>query len=116
MPKKGSTGMARIGVWSYVAGIVIALLVSLTELAAWSTALLVILGVIVGLLNIADEEVQLFLLASVAFVVAAMALSGPFSMVGAAWLSRLMNAIVLFTAPGALVVSFQALYRVAKSG
>lgn len=112
--KKGDM-WAKIGVWSYLVGMIIAILISFIDLAVWSIGVLVLLGLIVGLLNIGDSEVQLFLVASVAFVIAANALMGVFQAFSLAWLANLMNAIVLFTAPGALVVAFKALYQVAKS-
>ncbi len=120
MPKnveKKSNIWAKVGVWSYIVGMVIAFAMSFVPLQGWVIALLVVLGIIVGLLNIGDDEVQLFLLASVAFVVSSMALYSVFSGFGGfwEWLARLMNAVVVFTAPGALVVAFKALYHVAKS-
>jgi hypothetical protein len=113
--------MSKIGVWAYVAGIVIAIIVGIIGgLGAITTSILAVLGVIVALLNISDEEVQLFLVASIAFVVAATAMGAVFtslaSTVGSVMtvLAQITSAIVVFTAPGALVVAFKALYNVAK--
>jgi hypothetical protein len=115
--------MSKIGVWSYVAGLVIAAIVALISLftgsgaglEGWVVGLLVILGLIVGLLNISDEEVNTFLLAAIAFVVASAGMAQIFSTLGGwEWLQVFMTAIAVFTAPGALVVAFKALYNVAK--
>ncbi len=111
---------SKVGVWSYIAGLVIALLVAIFSgiggLAGWAVWTLVILGVIVGLLNIGDDEVLMYLVASVAFVVSASALQGVFAAIGGlTMVETFMNAIIVFTAPGALVVAFKALYQVAKS-
>lgn len=118
---KGSKLWAKIGVWAYVVGIVIAILVALlAQLEAWSVAVLAVLGIVVGLLNIGDEEVMLFLTASIAFVVAASQMGIVFNSLaavgtpGMTFLGELMQAVVVFTAPGALVVAFKALYNVAK--
>ena len=70
------------------------------------------LGLIVGLINIADEEVSLFLMASVAFIISAWALSTTLG--DWAFVRTFMSGIIVFTAPGALVVSFKALYNVAR--
>lgn len=111
MAKKGVSVWAKIGVWSFIIGLVIALIFSffgsLTNVGIWT---LVILGLIVGFLNIADSEVELYLIAGIAFIITAGYLQGFFS----GFLSTFMNAIVVFTAPGVLVVSFKALYNIAK--
>jgi hypothetical protein len=110
---------AKIGVWSYIAGLLIALLVSIFsagKLEPWSVGTLAILGIIVGLVNIAESEVTRFLLATIAFIIAAGALSEIFAQLGIPFssLQTFMDAIIVFTAPGALLVSFKALYEVAK--
>jgi hypothetical protein len=114
--------MAKVGVWSYVAGIIIAALLGImaafgqSGLESWAVILLVILGIVVGLLNIGPSEVNTFLLGSVAFVIASMSMGVVFSTLGPNWngLMVFMNAITIFTAPGALVVAFKALYKVAR--
>ncbi len=113
--------MAKVGVWAYVAGIVLALVFGLiallggsSSLPLWVVIVLAVLGVIVGLLNIGDGEVMLFLLAAIAFVVAATSLGSIFAALGMNFLNVIANAIVIFTAPGALVVAFKALYGVAS--
>lgn len=113
--KKNRSVMEKVGVWAYVVGFLIALIVALISpvgLASTWIVVLAILGFIVGLLNIADSEVHLYLTASVAFIVSAWAFM---AMIGNwMFLKTFMQAIIVFTAPGALVVSFKALYHVAK--
>jgi hypothetical protein len=112
----------KVGVWSYVIGLVIAVVVGILAqfgaggLGAVSVGVLAVLGVIVGLLNIGDEEVNTFLLAAIAFVVASSGMATIFAVLGSAFsgLTTFMGAIAVFTAPGALVVAFKALYKVAK--
>lgn len=112
--------MAKVGVWSYTIGMVIALAVGIvplftkSALGNWTVGVLVVLGLIVGLLNVSDSEIQAFLLASVAFVVAASALSSVFAGYGLDWLANITTSFVLFTAPGAFVVSFKALFNAAR--
>ena len=76
--------------------------------------LVVVLGLIVGFLNVSDSEVQAFLLATVAFVVAASALGSVFTAYSLGWLANITQSFVLFTAPGAFVVSFKALFNAAR--
>ncbi|MBN1275454.1 hypothetical protein JXA12_04150 [Candidatus Woesearchaeota archaeon] len=122
---KKSNLWAKIGVWSYVVGLVVAIIVGIlaqfggaSSMTGGTVALLAILGTVVGLLNIGDEEVNTFLLAAVAFVVASSAMASIFSVMGDLFkgLALFMSAIVVFTAPGALIVAFKALYNVAKNG
>jgi hypothetical protein len=114
---------AKIGVWSFVVGVVIAVLIALftlfgrgTGMPAWTVVVLAILGLIVGLLNIGADEVNRFLLASIAFVIAAASMATVFAQLGSSfdWLQAFMSAIAVFAAPAALVVAFKALYEVAK--
>lgn len=114
--KNGKKGiMEKVGVWSYVIGFIIALVVAIISpmalTAGWATVL-VILGLIVGLANITDQEVTTYLIAAMAFVISAWALGT--TMGTWAFLKTFMSAIIVFTAPGSLVVSFRALYFVAR--
>lgn len=113
--KKNTSIMEKVGVWAFVVGFVIALAVSIISplgLTATWIMVLAVLGLIVGLLNITDNEVGLYLIASVAFIISAWAFM---SSVGSwAFLKTFMHAIIVFTAPGALVVSFRALYSIAR--
>ena len=129
MAKQKTALISKVGIYSYVVGIIIAAAVGIMSmfgpagLPVWAVCLLPILGVIVGLLNISADEVQQFLLASIAFVVASSgmaavfgslsAVAGPTQMIFAG-LQVFMSAIAIFTAPGALVVAFKALYQVAS--
>ncbi len=122
MAKTAKTRLwSKVGVWSYVVGLAIAVILALValfggdaQLSGWTVGILAVLGLIVGLLNIGDEEVQLFLLAAIAFVVASSSMAAIFNALGSSfdWLAVFMSAIAVFTAPGALVVAFKALYQV----
>ncbi|MDD2655893.1 MAG: hypothetical protein PHQ80_04480, partial [Candidatus ainarchaeum sp.] len=77
---------------------------------------------IVGLLDIADKEVQLFLVASIAFIVGASSLAGvvaglfatvPLGGVGTALVAALQY-MVAFTAPAAAIVGLLALYKLSR--
>lgn len=120
MAKKYNAALwTKAGVWSYVAGIALALVVSIFSdgaLSNWATGTLIILGLIVGLVNIADKEALLFLVGAIAFIIAAGEMEAVFSYMGVAFapLQTFMRAIIVFTAPGVLVVSFKALYEAAK--
>ncbi|MFH1332533.1 MAG: hypothetical protein ABIH63_04605 [archaeon] len=110
--------MERVGVWSFIAGLVIAIIAALvwgvTSTVVW---ILGILGIIVGLINIGDREVMMYLLASIALIIGA---SGLITVVGAVgigvkMLTDFLHAIVIFVAPGAVVVAIKAIFEVAKT-
>ena len=111
---------AKVGVWSFVAGLVIAAAVAIFSQGQMSNtmaAVLGILGILVGILNVGDDEVQLFLLSSLAFLIAASSMKVVVDLlpgVIADWVSGFLAAVVVFAAPAAFVVSLTALYHVAK--
>jgi hypothetical protein len=105
-----------VGVWAYIIGIVVAFGAAVfmwNGLDYLTYAVLALLGIIVGLLNITDEEVMLFLVASVSFIVSANGVRIVLNEI--LFVETFMNGIIIFTAAGAFIVSFKALYRVAKS-
>jgi len=116
--KKTPRFWSKVGVWSFGAGMAIALLVAIfsSGLETWSIGALAVLGLIVGLLNITDAEIKLYLLASIAFLLSASAMIEVFSSLGVAFrvLLTFMESVIVFVAPGAFLVSFKALYDVAK--
>ena len=108
----------KIGVIALIVGLVIAFIISLfyTELSATAIVILGILGVIVGLVNVTDEEVMHYLLASLVFVVSASALQdlvGVVPVVGG-WAATFLNSVIVLVAPAAAIVSLRALYEVAR--
>lgn len=112
--------MSRIGPWSFVLGLIIAVVSALTGGVFW---MLGALGIVVGLLNITEKEVSNFLLASLTFMVSANALSVTLTQlvtlvpVIGEWLNfinPLLANITLFVAPGAAVVALKALYSLSR--
>jgi nitrate/TMAO reductase-like tetraheme cytochrome c subunit len=106
-----------LGAWAYVLGLAIALAAAVfrpTGLEGYTITVLAVFGIVVGLLNITDEEVLLFLVASLAFIVSASSvravLPENFELV-----RTLLHGIIIFTGAGAFVVAFKALFKVAKS-
>lgn len=111
-------GMEKIGAWSFIAGLVIALIAALvwgvTGTVVW---VLGVLGVIVGLVNVSDKEVMPFLVAAVALILGTSSLNVVIAAVGfgAGALSDFLQAITLFVAPGAFVVAVKSIFDISKS-
>ncbi len=114
--------MKQLGPWAYILGVVIAILAGFIMPANAMIALVLgVLGLIVGLLNITDKEVQLFLVASIAFIVGASSLAAVAAGVlagaplgVAAGLVSALQYLVSFTAPAAAIVGLLALYKLSK--
>ena len=117
MPQK--TLWDKIGVWAFILGLVIVIIVAIVRPSTGYTPtlaiVLAIIGIIIGLLNINDHEISLFLIASITLVIASsslVALSETLNLAG--FIRTLLQGIILLVAPGAAIVSLRALYDVAK--
>ncbi|MCX8202432.1 MAG: hypothetical protein N3G74_01335 [Candidatus Micrarchaeota archaeon] len=114
--------MESFGAWAFYLGLIVALVLAVmpTVLSAgWTILILGFLGIIVGLLNIGDKELQLYMIANIAFLVAANGFTGvltalPVGTGGITFLASFVHNIILFVAPGVAVVALKALYEVAK--
>jgi len=105
-----------IGAWAYVIGIIVALAATIWRPAGLdylTIAVLALLGFIVGVLNITDEEVITFLVATLAFIVSASSVK--LVLENLVFVQTFTNAIIIFTAASAFVVSVKAIFHVAKN-
>jgi hypothetical protein len=114
-----------IGPWSFIGGVVIAILAGglssiFAQYAATIVLLLIILGLIVGILNITDKEATEFLIASIALMVLAgtgaglVVLDNLVQGLGTA-LQKIVLYIAVFVAPAALVVSLKKVHDLAST-
>jgi ATP synthase protein I len=104
--------MAKVGKWTFVAGLVLALLAGLGLQMSWVPWVLAVLGLIVGFLNVTGAETRGFLLAAIGLILSATAVQSiPF--VGE-MLTRILANLIAFIAAAVLVVSLKALFETAK--
>ena len=115
-----------IGSWAFLIGLVVAILAGagVTALAPtvepWVPLLLVILGLVVGFMNIADKEIQSFLIAGMALLIVGipanslLALDTVIPPLGSI-ISSMLAAIAVFAAPAVLVVALKAFYNLSKT-
>ena len=107
-----------IGTWAFIIGLLIAVLAGIFAGTLPETTLVLgALGVVVGLVNVTEDEVQRFLVATIAFMVSASSLAslfGRFPQLGTAIVAIFSN-IVVFVAPAAAVVALKALYDISRS-
>ena len=104
---------AAIGRWTFIVGLVLAVIAGLFLDAAWVIWVLVILGVIVGLLNVAGAETQGFLLAAIAFALSATAL-GTIPLIGDL-LSNILGYVASFVSGSMIVVALKVLFKSAQT-
>jgi len=104
--------MARIGKYTFIIGLVIAVAAAIVLQFTWIMWLLAVLGVIVGFLNVTKEETRSFLLAAIGLMLAATSVQVvPF--IGDL-ITRIMSNLVVFIAPAVLVVALKSLFETAK--
>jgi len=104
----------KIGHWSFLIGIVLAIIAGFvpqlqTPTITW---VLVLLGLIVGFLNITAKEIQEFLIATVALVIAADAAADIIAL--GLTMSMILSNIVTFVFPAALLVALKAIWTLAS--
>jgi len=104
--------MDKVGKYAFIAGLVIAAAAGLGFTQPWFYWLLAVLGVVVGLLNVTGEETHGFLLAAIALIVSATAIS-TIPIVGGA-VTQIIGNIQAFISAAVLVVALKALFETAK--
>ncbi len=108
--------MEQLGRWAFIVGVAIAIVAGLIpslQSVTWVTWLLVVLGLIVGFLNVTDKETTGFLIAAIALMVVGGSGLSVFGTLGSV-LTSILNNIVAFVAPGALVVALKAVYAISS--
>jgi hypothetical protein len=114
--------LAKIGVWAFIVGVVIALLASFLpdSMQSLIVGALVVIGLIVGFLNVTDKETTPFLMASVAVMIAlytaGSAIERDITTLGSVgkYLLGIMKSINVFVFPATIVVAMKAIYSLAK--
>ena len=122
MAKGESNVLAIIGFWAFILGLVIAVAggimaaLGMTSLIPIFIVILIILGLVIGFLNITAKEILLFLVATIALIVA----GGVFAPLTAfsigAILDSILALIATLMAPAAIVAAIKALWAVGKPG
>ena len=102
--------MQVIGSWAFIIGLVIAVVMGFFPAGSTTIWILAFLGLVVGLINVTHGAAQLYLVASIAFLVSASSLTLILPM-----LKDFLTNIVVFVGPGAAIVALRALYEIARS-
>jgi hypothetical protein len=121
---KGKTNvLSMIGFWAFIIGLIIAVVVgimaALGMAAGFMTAIiiiLIILGLIIGFLNITAKEILLFLVATIALIVAGSVFAPLTTLSIGKILDQILVLIATLMAPAAIVAAIKALWAVGKPG
>jgi hypothetical protein len=128
--------MEKIARWAYIAFVVIAIIMglaigymaysadlhwsdpSVSDANGWVTLILLILGIIIGITSITAKEVTPFLIATIALIVASIAnVWYPLSSIHELlyyWATAILNYIVAFAAPAAVIIAVKSVLVMAK--
>ena len=109
--------LSKIGFWAFIIGLILALIGGLVAPDnATIVVILVVLGLIIGLLNITAKEIMLFLVATVALIVAG-GVFAPLTIGGVGTkLDQILRFVATLMAPAAVVASIKALWALGKPG
>lgn len=116
----------QLGNYSFIGGVIIALVLglfanaeALSGAADWLWLILVVLGLAVGLLNVSGKETKDFLLVTVSLVVVAFAAKTQVDFwAGLKWigpyLNGVFNALLAFVVPASVVVALKEVWELAR--
>jgi hypothetical protein len=124
--------MDKIAHWLFTVFVIIAIVMGLVvgymyynsdanfvNANAYVTLLLLILGIIVGLVTITQKEVTPFLIATIALIVASISnVWSPLATIHELlydWAKFILNYIVAFVAPAAVIIAIKAVFAMEKS-
>ncbi|MGB9708108.1 MAG: hypothetical protein ACPLXC_02145 [Candidatus Pacearchaeota archaeon] len=113
MPKKKNL----LGAWAFLIGVILAVIFAFITAGAWLGWVLVIIGIIIGLLNIADVEVQPFLLAGAILVIVSYFGSGVFALIKIGdipFLANILSNILMLFVPATIIVALKSVFSMAK--
>ena len=114
---KSNNGMAKVGAWAFIIGVILAIIAGLFFGAnTVVTSVLILLGIIVGFLNITDKETNAYLLAAVSLVIVTSfggAVLGNIAVIGV-YLQSILSAIMTFVIPAVIIVALKAIYSLAN--
>ena len=117
MASGGKGFLGFIGVWSFIIGLILAVVAGLLWPAnSTIIVVLVILGIIIGLLNITAKEFTLFLLATIALVVVGNVFAPLTALSLGEKLGNILGYIAILVAPAAIIAAIKALWAVGKPG
>jgi hypothetical protein len=112
--------LGLVGFWSFIVGLVIALVFGIVAAmsagmdTSWIIVVLIVLGIIIGFLNITAKEVPTLLLAVIALIVVGNVFA-PLPGIGK-FIGSVLNYIAVLVSPAAVIAAVKALWQIGKPG
>ena len=109
--------LGMVGFWSFIVGLLIAVVCGFVAAANPVVIIvLIVLGIIIGFLNITAKEVPTLLLATIALIVVGNVFS-PLNMLDIGKiLGNVLSYVATLVAPAAIIAAIKALWSVGKPG
>ena len=108
--------LGMIGFWAFIVGLIVAVVAGFFPPSYIIILVLLILGLVIGFLNITAKEILLFLVATIALIVAGNVFA-PLKTLGiGAILGSILGNVAALMAPAAIVAAIKALWSVGKPG
>lgn len=113
-------GRDLLGSWSFLIGVVLAVVLGTGLLGAYNvtiTWVLVLIGLVVGLLNITGKEVQPFLISGTVLIIASSLGTSGLSSVPSAGtiLEGILGALLLVFVPATIIVALKNVFSLARN-
>ena len=112
----------RVGNYSFIIGVIIAIVLGVVSLGAatpWLASLLVVLGLIVGFLNVTGKETREFLLVAAVLIIAASVGTGAgaylreVTIIGD-YLAGIFGQLLAFIVPATIVVALKDIWSLGQ--
>lgn len=103
-----------LGSWAFLVGLILALVlgVGLSSSNPLFLSILIVIGLIVGLLNVADEETEPFLLSGAVLIIASG--FGQSALADAPWAYNIFKALLIIFVPATVIVAIKNVFSLAR--
>ncbi|MBW2975109.1 hypothetical protein KY366_05320 [Candidatus Woesearchaeota archaeon] len=113
----------RIGNYSFIIGVIIAVvlgIISLGSITSWLASVMVIMGLIVGFMNVTGKETKEFLLVAAVLIIASSMGGASVALSGVQYIGEYLNGIFVqvlaFVVPATVVVALKDVWRIGEKG
>lgn len=130
-----SMNLEKMAKWAFIIFVIVAIIAGLAvgymawpesgidqatvlDTNGWILLIMLILGIIVGVISISAKEVMPFLIAAIALIVIRGEIFDPLERIHALlkyWPMYMVNYIVAFVAPAAVIIAIKQVYALAKT-
>jgi hypothetical protein len=109
--------LSKIGFLAFIAGFILAIVGGVVSPQNQPiVVVLIVLGVLIGLLNITAKETILFIVATIALIVAGSVFAPLTTLSVGKYLDQILSYVATLMAPAAVVVAVKALWGVGQPG